>query len=215
MQQAGLLPADIADLPRPVAGVIGNLSANIDWTLQREIVERTPWLSWVFVGPTEMSVPPGEQREARRRLIHHGERVRFIGYKPYGQLCDYARALDVAVLPYLGTEPTYSGSSTRFYEHLAACRPILASCGFAELLSKEPLLRLFRDSGEAVALLEQLRARGFRDGEEEHRWQQSRMETWEARAAAMRVALESRCTVPACTLEAAHLQPAGQEGQGA
>ncbi len=213
--EAALLPADIADLPRPVAGVIGNLASNIDWVLLRETVERTPWLSWVLVGPTEMAVPPGEQREARRRLMHHGERVRFIGYKPYAQLCDYARALDVAVLPYLGTEPTYSGSSTRFDEHLAACRPILASCGFAELLSKEPLLRLFRDAGGAVALLEQLRARDFCDGEEEHRWRQSRMETWEARANAMRAALEARCTVPACALEAARLQPAAPGGQRA
>ena len=36
------------------------------------------------------------------------------------RLAAYARAFDVAVLPYRRVEPTYSGSSTRFYEHLAA-----------------------------------------------------------------------------------------------
>lgn len=185
------LPADIAGMPRPIAGVIGNLAANMDWELIQEAVERTPWLSWVLVGPTEMPVPDLKQNQARHSLMKQGGRVRFVGPKPYGALRDYARAVDVAILPYRKKEPTYSGSSTRFYEHLAACRPMLATRGFEELLNKEPLLKLV-DSAEQMAVeLETLERRGFSDGYEEMRWQASLNETWEARASAVQSMLSS------------------------
>ncbi len=190
------LPADVADLPRPVAGVVGNLASNMDWELLEAVVRATPWLSWLFVGPTDMAVAEPSQQRARRGLMMAGGRVRFVGPRPYGSLQDYARALDVAVLPYRKREPTYSGSSTRFYEHLAACRPMLATRGFEELLHKEPLLRLADTPSEMVLALEDLRAKGFRDGYEEARWRASQSETWEARAATMRAALIARAGLP-------------------
>ena len=183
------LPVDVQDMECPVAGVIGNLAANMDWELLQQTIERTPWLSWVFVGPTEMSVPDPKQKQARQSLIERGGRVRFVGEKPYGVLRNYARALDVAILPYRKREPTYSGSSTRFYEHLAACRPILATRGFEELLHKEPLLKLFETAEQVTVELEELRDAGFRDGNEELRWRASHDQTWDCRAAAMILAL--------------------------
>jgi glycosyltransferase involved in cell wall biosynthesis len=93
------------------------------------------------------------------------------------------------VLPYRKIEPTYSGSSTRFYEHLAACRPILATRGFEELLHKEPLLRLADSDDQMTAALEELREMNFRDGYEELRRRASQNETWESRAQQMRNSL--------------------------
>ncbi len=177
--------------PRPVAGVIGNLAGNMDWVLLQAIVRQTPWLQWVFVGPTTMPVTDKEQRLARAS-VQQAENTRFPGKKPYGSLARYARGFHVAVLPYLRCEPTYSGSSTRFYEHLAACRPMLATRGFEELLRKEPLLTLVNGADEAVAALEALRACGFDDGRSEERWRASLGATWEARAATMQEALVSR-----------------------
>jgi glycosyltransferase involved in cell wall biosynthesis len=186
------LPHDIADLPRPVAGVLGNLASNIDWLLLEDVIKRTPWLSWAMIGPTEMPVPDPQQASARASLMAQHGRVRFTGCKPYGHLRDYARALDVAVLPYRKAEPTYSGSSTRFYEHLATCRPILATRGFEELLHKEPLLRLTDSAEELASELERLNAASFRDGYEEARWKASQNETWEARASAMKEAVAQK-----------------------
>lgn len=190
---AGALPSDIADLPRPVAGVLGNLANNIDWLLLQEVIGQTPWLSWAFVGPTEMPVNDPEQKKARAAVMKHQGRIRFVGYKTYGSLRDYARAFDVAVLPYRNVEPTYSGSSTRFYEHLAACRPMLATRGFEELLRKKPLLRLADNAREMVNALESLKDADFHDKQEESRWKVSHSETWEARAFAMKEAISKRC----------------------
>jgi len=179
------LPEDVLDLPRPVAGVIGNLAANMDWVSIRQAVQLTPWLSWIFVGPTEMPLAEANQNSARCSLMTQGGRVRFVGEKPYAVLRDYARAVNVAVLPYRKREPTYSGSSTRFYEHLAACRPIFATRGFEELLHKEPLLKLVDSADELVVGLDILRKNGFHDGYEEMRWKASHRDTWEVRASSM------------------------------
>ena len=193
----GELLEDIADLPRPIAGVIGNLAANMDWSFLRGLVDRTPDVSWVFVGPLSMPIRERDQSEAREELVrrasaqaNRGYRIRFVGSKPYGDLQAYARSFDVAVLPYMRKEPTFSGSSTRFYEHLAACRPMISTRGFAELLHKEPLLRLVNTAEEAAAFLEDLRCMDFVDGHEHSRWIASRKGTWEERASSVVHALE-------------------------
>jgi glycosyltransferase involved in cell wall biosynthesis len=175
-------PPDMADLPRPILGIIGNLAANMDWVLISEAIDKTRDVSWAFVGPTDMKIPDRRHETARRDLLARGGRIRFLGPKKYGQLCQYARSFDAALLPYRKHEPTYSGSATRFYEHLAACRPILSSRGFHELLTKEPLLQLVDDGEEIASAVEGLRNKGFRDGVEELRWRASQEGTWVARA---------------------------------
>jgi hypothetical protein len=196
-QGPGTLPDDLSRLSRPVAGVIGNLAANLDWVLMRKVIDASPGYSWAFVGPTKMGIPDMAQRRARQDLISRGGNVVFTGEKPYGQLRDYARCFDVAILPYQPpSEPTYSGSSTRFYEHLAACRPMVSTRGFEELLHKEPLLRLADNDAEMTAALAELRAIGFRDGHEESRWHASQVGTWEDRAGTVVAALRERLGIP-------------------
>ncbi len=187
--QPGPLPDDVRDVPRPIAGVIGDLSGNMDWSVIADAMERTPELNWVFVGPTTRTIADRVQNSGRERVMRG--RARFVGAKPYGELQSYARSFDVAVLPYRKKEPTYSGSSTRFYEHLTACRPMVATRGFAELMEKVPLLTLV-DTGEEMAeALRDLRAKGFCDGLETARWEASRTGTWEERARMLRAVLNS------------------------
>jgi glycosyltransferase involved in cell wall biosynthesis len=186
------LPADLAQWPRPVVGVIGNLAGNIDWVLLSDAVTRSRDITWAFVGPTNMDIPDLMHRQLRAKLMEKGGRVRFLGSKPYSELARYARSFDAALIPYVKKEPTISGSATRFYEHLAACRPILASRAHAELASKEPLLKLVSNGEEIAWHLELLRAHAFTDGYEEMRWSASRSETWHTRAASMLAACESR-----------------------
>lgn len=183
LETPGPLPGNLSDLSRPIAGVIGNMGGNIDWKLVRGMMERTPWLQWVFVGPMGKALADMGQNQAREWVRECG---RCVGSKPYGELQRYARSFDVAVLPYRKKEPTYSGSSTRFYEHLPAGRPMVATRGFAELLEKEPLLELVDTPEQAAAAMDRLRATGFRDGFEAARWEASRLGTWQERARMLR-----------------------------
>ena len=177
----------------PIAGVIGNLSDNMDWVFLERVIARTPWLSWAFIGPTSPPSEDAEQARARDAVMRSPQ-ARFLGFRPYGELCHYARAFDVAMMPYRKREPTFSGSSTRFYEHLAAGHPILATPGVAELQEKQPLVRLVSSPQSAVSALEELRATGFEDGLRNVRWQASHNNTWQSRAETMHSALTVRLT---------------------
>lgn len=185
------LPEDIAHLDRPMAGIIGNLAGNMDWELLELAIAATPWLTWVFVGPSTMAIDEPEQAGARARILALGGRVHFTGPKSYGDLQRYARCFNVAILPYRKKEPTFSGSSTRFYEHLAACRPMIATRGFAELLEKPPLLVLVDTAARMQAELDAMRRRGFSDGLESARWEASRRGTWEERVRTLTATLPS------------------------
>ncbi len=178
------LPPDLADLPRPIAGIIGNLASNMDWLFLERVATALPHLSWALVGPIENEIEDADHREARRRMLQLPQ-VRSVGRKAYGDLVHYARAFDLAVLPYRRVEPTFSGSSTRFYEHLAAGRPILATKGFEELLRKQPLLTLVDTAEEAADAIRTLESNGFNDGLAPQRWLASRQGTWEERVSTL------------------------------
>ena len=188
----GPLPDDIADLPHPIVGVIGNLAGNLNWSLLLAAIDGTPQMTWVFVGPTTMDIEEQSEQARRRQLLERGGRVRFVGPKPYKALQQYARSFDAAILPYRRKDPTYSGSSTRFYEHLAACRPMIATRGFEELLRKEPLLTLVDTADELVQKLEDLARVQFDDGLTAARWAASRQGTWHNRALGVIEALGTR-----------------------
>jgi glycosyltransferase involved in cell wall biosynthesis len=189
--QPSPLPSPVAHLQRPVAGVIGNMAASHDWVILAEVIEYTPKFSWLFVGPTSMPIRDRAQREARAAVMRH-PRCTFIGSRPYGELVEFSRAVDVAVLPYAKREPTFSGSSTRFYEHLAACRPMIAFPGVSELLTKSPLVSIAESAKRAARQLEFLRRRNFDDGLIELRWRAAQGETWQSRAQSMQEALAVR-----------------------
>ena len=192
--QPGPLPTDVRDLPRPIAGVLGDLSGNMDWELIADSIRLTPGFSWLFVGPSHRPIPGSDAKAVAQRTAMQWvkQNARFVGAKPYGELQQYARCVDVAVLPYRKKEPTFSGSSTRFYEHLAALRPMVATRGFAELLEKEPLLQLVDTPAELAAALTALNTCNFIDGHEHERWHASQQGTWENRADTMVQALTSR-----------------------
>lgn len=188
LSAAASVPSALEGLPRPIAGVIGNLAANIDWVFIHEVVDATPWLSWAFVGPTTM--PAADPRHGSIRASLMGDkngRLRFVGGQPYEALAAFARSFDVALIPYVAKEPTISGSPTRFFEHLAATRPILATDASPELRGKEPLVTIVENTERAVEVLESLRDMGFDDGHGLARWTESLHNTWEERATTLRL----------------------------
>ena len=213
MEAAASLPADIAHLPRPIAGVIGNLAGNMDWDLIEAAIERSEPFTWLFVGSNNMRIADAAARAARERVMRH-PRTCFTGPRLYGDLMLYARSVDVAVLPYRRCEPTFSGSSTRFYEHLAATRPMLATPGVHELLEKAPLVNLVTTPQKMAEALETLRAGSFEDGCGDLRWQSSQRATWSGRAAQMAAALAMRLpdAAPGHNARLAEHEPAGTPG---
>jgi hypothetical protein len=69
---------------------------------------------------------------------------------------------------------------------------MFATHGFAELLTKEPLVHLVKDAEAFVSQVKSLAQSSYVDGVEIQRWKACHTETWDARASEMREELSKR-----------------------
>jgi glycosyltransferase involved in cell wall biosynthesis len=117
------VPADVADLPRPVIGFIGAVSdykLNLDWLLK--LSEARPGYSIVLIGPTGVADPSTDVGKLTRRANVH-----LLGHRAYEELPGYVKGFDVAVIPYRLNEYTRAVFPIKFFEMLASGRPVVVS----------------------------------------------------------------------------------------
>jgi glycosyltransferase involved in cell wall biosynthesis len=130
----GPIPADLAAIPQPRLGYVGVLSdfktdfALIDATARAH----TNW-HFVFIGEEREGQSSGPVAQLRAR-----PNVHFLGWKPYTQLPGYLRGIDVALLPQLENDYTRAMFPLKYFEYLAAGRPVVttslpALAGFSDL----------------------------------------------------------------------------------
>jgi glycosyltransferase involved in cell wall biosynthesis len=176
-------PADLAAIPRPRLGYVGNLAAyKCDLALLARAARARPDRSWVFVGATghgEASTPLGELRRLPR--------VHFLGEKPRADLAAYIHHLDAGLIPFVANETTRHSFPMKFFEYLACGVPVVSAelPALAEHLAP-PIAFAYRDDdGFARAIDAALAARGGesarrrRELAEAHSWER-RMEEVEA-----------------------------------
>jgi len=188
LKSAADLPPEVKHISRPVAGIVGTMGENTDFALLIEVAKRTPWLRWLLVGPM---LPIENEEQANSRLRFLGmQQIRYIGARPYEYLGRIVRSLDVAIMPYRKREPTFSGSSVRLFDHLAAGRPIIATRGCAQCEEYAAVLHLVDTPDDMCAVLTRLRDSNFDDGLCEARWKMSLENTWDRRASEMLARLE-------------------------
>jgi glycosyltransferase involved in cell wall biosynthesis len=116
---AGPIPAMLANLPRPVAGYVGNLRDRIDWELLRDIALALPQVSFAIMGG-------GARAEDVARLADIPN-VTFTGVVPYAGVPACIRAFDVALVPHLRNHLTASMNPLKLYNYFAAARPIVST----------------------------------------------------------------------------------------
>jgi glycosyltransferase involved in cell wall biosynthesis len=116
-------PPDLAAIPRPRVGYVGNLAAyKCDLALLARAARARPDLSWVFVGAIghgEASTPLGELR----RLPN----AHFLGEKPRGELAAYIHHLDAGLIPFVANETTRHSFPMKFFEYLACGVPVVSA----------------------------------------------------------------------------------------
>jgi glycosyltransferase involved in cell wall biosynthesis len=112
------LPAEVAQLPRPVYGFFGVVDERMDYQLLARLADDNAAGSVVMVGPWT-KVDPSEF--PKKGNLH------FLGGRDYQDLPRYAAAFDVCLVPFALNESTEYINPTKVLEYLATGRPVVST----------------------------------------------------------------------------------------
>ncbi len=122
MDPATPVPQAAADLQGPVVGYFGSIHEWIDLELVEWLARARPEWTFLLVGHAATDV------SALRALRN----VRLVGAQPYRDLPAWAKAFDVAIIPYRNNRQVENANPLKLREYLATGKPIV-SVGNAEI----------------------------------------------------------------------------------
>src|SRR5205807_6349958 len=111
------VPDEMKGLPGPVIGFWGLIADWVDLRLVRHVADAFSGGSVVLLGSstTDMSALDGARN------------VHFLGRRPYADLPRYAKAFDVALMPFKVNELTLAANPLKVREYLAAGLPVVST----------------------------------------------------------------------------------------
>lgn len=123
-RDAGLpLPADLAEIRHPIVGFVGAISGyKVDFPLVRKMAEQHPEWSIVMIGKVGEGDPWTDIS-----LLESVPNIHLVGPRSYDSLPACLKAFDVAMLPCVLNEYTRSMFPMKFFEYLAAGRPVVST----------------------------------------------------------------------------------------
>ena len=121
-----------ADMPsgKPVIGYSGVIRYMLDLPLIRFLAEQKQAWDFVLVGPVSES---RSEFYTQIENLKQRSNVYFLGPKRPEQLPSYINSFDVCLLPYVkGEVSTYYAAPLKFYEYLAAGKPVVSTIAIKE-----------------------------------------------------------------------------------
>jgi glycosyltransferase involved in cell wall biosynthesis len=123
LEPGTITPEDIAAIPSPRIGFIGAISGyKVDFDLLAAMAKARPGWSIVLIGEVGEGDPFTDVSALR-----HLPNIHFLGGKSYTTLPAYLKGMDVAILPSRLNNYTRSMFPMKFFEYLAAGRPVVAT----------------------------------------------------------------------------------------
>jgi len=139
------VPAEMSRLEKPVIGFFGLIADWVDLELVRYMAVSRPKWNFVLIGKVTTDV----------QLFEGVANVHLLGPKTYNELPAYAKAFDVAILPFVINELTIAANPLKLREYMAAGLPVVSSAiPEAEKLSK--VLRIGRDKADFLNQIQKI-----------------------------------------------------------
>lgn len=151
---------------------LGAISEWMDFDLILNSLERIHEITYVFVGPCDISVP-------------HHERLVFFGPIEHRHIFRAMKKADALIMPFHVNELIKSVNPVKIYDYIYACKPAIV-VGYGETARFEDFIYLYRTQEEYMAQVEMLVAGDLhmkRDNEECMNFVSQN--TWPARVAQM------------------------------
>jgi glycosyltransferase involved in cell wall biosynthesis len=167
-------------LARPVIGFYGLIEDWIDLDLIADLAERRP--EWTFLMIGRLAVNPG-------RLTSLSNVV-FAGPQPYGSLPGWAKAFDVAIIPYRMTRQVVNSAPLKLREYLATGKPVVAVPA-PEIERFAGLVRTAQGTEQFIQAIEDALAHDT-EAERVRRIEATSAMTWEARVSEVVEIVERR-----------------------
>jgi glycosyltransferase involved in cell wall biosynthesis len=145
VQESVEIPDDLKQISEPRIGFVGALSTyKVDFTLITEMARQHPEWSIVLIG----KVGEGE-RNTDVSILRAHPNIHLLGPRAYGDLPRYLKGLDVAILPCQLNDYTRAMFPMKFFEYLAAGRPVV-STNLHALQDYGHVAKLAQDSNEFI-----------------------------------------------------------------
>lgn len=117
------IPDDVKDLPHPIAGFIGNISAyKMDFDLLCTVAQKKFDWPFVLIGPIGRGDPSTDVAKLRAQ-----SNIILLGERSYAELPRYIKAFDVCLIPNNLNESNRGSLPMKFFEYLAAGKPVVAT----------------------------------------------------------------------------------------
>jgi glycosyltransferase involved in cell wall biosynthesis len=113
------LPDDLRDIPAPIIGYVGVIQSRIDADLVKQLADRNPSKSFVFIG----NIFP----EFNKSRLDGCANVHFLGPKAYADLPAYVNHFHACIIPHTVDQFTRSMNPLKLYEYLACGLPVIST----------------------------------------------------------------------------------------
>jgi glycosyltransferase involved in cell wall biosynthesis len=115
-------PKDLQGISSPIIGFIGAIDKyKVDFALLEFLATTHPNWNFVMIGPI------GNMDNTSLNHIPRAPNIYYLGHRDYNELPDYVSCFDVCVIPYSINEYTETVFPLKFFEYLAAGRPVVST----------------------------------------------------------------------------------------
>ncbi|MDD2688911.1 MAG: ElyC/SanA/YdcF family protein [Candidatus Omnitrophica bacterium] len=105
------------NLKRPIIGYVGGLHKWVDQNLIKNIAEKYPEYSFVFLGPIQTDIS----------LLSGLKNIHFLGKQDHGLIPYFINEFDICIIPYLISDYTKNVYPTKLNEYHAMGKPVVST----------------------------------------------------------------------------------------